>query len=54
MEVVLIGSTTVGKNVGSLTFSSQELKITIGPIVCQIYNSKGESDYASGFTPEFR
>ncbi|WP_276867463.1 S41 family peptidase [Bacteroides heparinolyticus] len=53
MEVVLIGSTTVGKNVGSLTFSSQELKITMSPIVCQIYNSKGESDYASGFTPEF-
>ncbi|WP_281644800.1 S41 family peptidase [Bacteroides zoogleoformans] len=53
MEVVLIGSKTVGKNVGSLTFSNQELKITMSPIVCQIYNSKKESDYASGFTPNF-
>lgn len=51
MDVVVIGSTTVGKNVGSITFSNPELMITMSPIVCKIYNSEGESDYEAGFAP---
>ena len=53
MEVVLIGTATVGKNVGSITFSNTDLKITMNPIVCKIYNTQGKSDYASGFTPTY-
>lgn len=45
MDVVIIGGTTVGKNVGSRNFSSPELMITMNPIVCKIYNSEGKSDY---------
>lgn len=52
-NVIIIGSTTVGKNVGSLTFSNPDLKITMSPIVCKIYNSEGKSDYESGFTPQY-
>ncbi|MDE6347127.1 MAG: peptidase S41, partial [Bacteroides sp.] len=51
MDVIVIGGTTVGKNLGSVNFSSSELMITMNPIVCKIYNSEGESDYESGFRP---
>ncbi len=52
MDITLIGSTTAGKNVGSLTFDNPELRISMSPIVCKIYNSKGRSDYESGFAPQ--
>lgn len=51
MDVVIIGATTVGKNVGSRTFSNPELMITMSPIVCKLYNSEEKSDYESGFAP---
>lgn len=49
MNVVLIGSLTEGKNVGSVSFTNEELMITMNPIVCKIYNSMGASDYENGF-----
>ena len=49
MDVVVVGATTVGKNVGSMTFTSPELMLTMSPIVCKLFNAQGESDYASGF-----
>lgn len=52
-KVVLIGSTTEGKNVASTTFSNPELMITMSPIVGMIYNSKSESDYDKGFKPDY-
>lgn len=52
MDVVVIGGTTVGKNLGSITFTNPELMIAMSPIVCKIFNSKGESDYEAGFSPE--
>ncbi len=48
MNIVLIGGTTEGKNVGSTTFTNQELMIEMNPIVCKIYNSRQESDYENG------
>ena len=51
-KVVIIGATTEGKNVGSTTFASPELMISISPIVCKIYNSEGKSDYEKGFKPD--
>lgn len=53
MEVVLIGTTTVGKNVGSINFTSERLMITMNPIVCKIYNAEMDSDYEDGFTPTY-
>lgn len=52
-KVVLIGSTTEGKNVGSRAFSNPELMITMSPIICMIYNSKSQSDYEKGFKPDY-
>lgn len=52
MEVVIIGGTTEGKNVGSITFTNQELMLAMHPIVCKIYNVEGESDYEQGFQPD--
>ncbi len=52
-KIVLIGQTTVGKNVASKTFINKDLQIAINPIVCKIYNSQGTSDYSSGFKADY-
>ena len=52
MDVVVIGETTVGKNVGSLEYTSDDNKWEMHPIVCQIYNSEDFTDYADGITPD--
>jgi carboxyl-terminal processing protease len=54
MDVFLIGSTTVGKNVGSISiFDDKDPKNTWGmqPIVIKYFNSLDESNYSNGFTP---
>ncbi len=51
MEVVVIGDDTEGKNVGSITFSNEELQLRMRPIVCKIYNALHESEYKEGFKP---
>ncbi len=53
MTVNTIGSTTYGKNVGSITISDDTGKIPYGlqPIVFRSYNKNNESNYYSGFTP---
>ncbi len=53
MTVTTIGSTTYGKNVGSITITDETGKIKWGmqPIVFKSYNSAGQSDYSTGFTP---
>jgi len=53
MTVVIIGQTTVGKNVASKTFANTNLQITMSPIVSKIYNSANESDYSDGFAPDY-
>ena len=58
MEVVLIGSTTYGKNVGSITIweDDEEKQKTntwgIQPIVLKLENSEHKSDYGNGFKPD--
>lgn len=49
MEVVLIGEKTEGKNVGSISFTSEEFPWMLQPITSKIFNSKRESNYANGF-----
>ena len=55
MTVNTIGTTTVGKNVGSITLSDNTGKYKWGmqPIVFKSQNSSGQSDYTAGFTPTF-
>lgn len=50
MNVIQVGATTEGKNVGSLEYKST-YGITLHPIVTKILNSLGKSDYKDGFTP---
>lgn len=52
MEVVLVGGTTVGKNVASRAFVNEELMLEMRPIVCKLYNTDRESEYAEGFTAD--
>lgn len=54
-DIVLIGNTTYGKNVGSISIYEEKdkhNKWAIQPIVLQTFNADGESDYAAGFTPK--
>lgn len=54
MDVFIIGDTTIGKNVGSISiWKEDDPKNTWGmqPIVVKSYNSDHESDYSEGFIP---
>lgn len=55
MDVFLIGDTTYGKNVGSISlYEKNDPKNTWGmqPIVVKVYNSLDQSDYGNGFAPD--
>ncbi|MEZ0607653.1 S41 family peptidase [Fibrella sp. WM1] len=54
MTVNTIGSTSYGKNVGSITISDKtntENKWGMQPIIFRSFNKNNESDYWTGFTP---
>ena len=63
MSVIKVGTTTYGKNVGSITlYDSSNFKKegvntlhtnALQPIVFQIYNKLDESEYTQGFTPDY-
>lgn len=52
-KVTLLGERTEGKNVGSITLSSDKYDYELHPIVCRIYNAVGFTDYATGFPPQW-
>ncbi|MDW7691002.1 S41 family peptidase [Flammeovirgaceae bacterium SG7u.111] len=55
MNVYLVGETTYGKNVGSITITdddNSENNWALQPIVMKAYNSIGNSDYTAGFDPD--
>ncbi len=65
MDVKLIGETTYGKNVGSITLydspttdyqnkssANPNHLYAMQPIVFKIYNKNGESNYTQGFSPD--
>lgn len=57
MEVILIGETTYGKNVGSISiYEENNLKNMWGmqPIIVRYANSLGFSDFTTGFTPDYK
>ena len=54
MDVVIIGATTVGKNVGSIPIQEEDNpdnNYGLLPIVFRVANSQGQSSYAQGFIP---
>ncbi|MFD2569148.1 S41 family peptidase [Spirosoma soli] len=55
MTVTTIGTTTYGKNVGSITITDETgvIKWGMQPIVFKSFNSAGQSDYSMGFAPNF-
>ncbi|OJU35919.1 MAG: hypothetical protein BGN96_04685 [Bacteroidales bacterium 45-6] len=56
MNITLIGDTTYGKNVGSISIydeTSKTNKWGMQPIITKIYNSEGKSDYTNGFAPDY-
>ncbi|WP_321519002.1 S41 family peptidase [uncultured Bacteroides sp.] len=54
MNVTLIGTTTEGKNLGSITIEDDNYNWILQPIVGKLYNSEDKSDYGSGFTPDVK
>ncbi|NLZ94960.1 MAG: peptidase S41 [Bacteroidales bacterium] len=56
IDVKLIGETTYGKNVGSISIYEDDdpkNKWGMQPIIVRYANSKGESDFTAGFKPDF-
>lgn len=56
MDVILIGETTYGKNVGSVTLHKKDdpkNKWGMQPIIVKYFNSAGKSDFTTGFKPDF-
>lgn len=56
MNVILIGETTVGKNVGSFTIyekNDPKNKWGMQPITFKYFNSAGKSDFTAGFAPDY-
>jgi C-terminal processing protease CtpA/Prc len=57
INCVLIGDTTVGKNVGSILINDEENKKNqwaIMPIILKYFNKDHQSDFTNGFAPDFR
>ena len=55
MDVILIGETTYGKNVGSISIYEEDdpkNKWGMQPIIVKYFNSDGESDFTTGFKPD--
>jgi carboxyl-terminal processing protease len=56
MNVYLVGDTTYGKNVASVTFydknNTSKNKWGLQPIVAKFFNSLGQSDFTMGFFPD--
>jgi C-terminal processing protease CtpA/Prc len=52
-QLILVGETTEGKNVGSVTFSDALYDWELHPIVSRLSNKDGFSDYENGFLPDY-
>jgi carboxyl-terminal processing protease len=55
MDVFLVGDTTIGKNVGSVSLYNENdpnNKWGMQPIVTKLFNNQGQSDYSNGFAPQ--
>ncbi len=56
MDVILVGETTYGKNVGSISIyeeNDSKNKWGMQPIIVKYLNSLGQSDFTAGFKPNY-
>ncbi|WP_291528238.1 S41 family peptidase [Bacteroides sp. UBA939] len=53
MTVVLIGSTTKGETVATESFPNNKFLWILRTVVCEVFNSEYEADYAKGFAPDY-
>ncbi len=53
MKVVVVGSTTKGETVATERFPSDKFLWVLRPVVCKVFNSEDEADYAKGFAPDY-
>lgn len=57
MKVTLLGSTTYGKNVGSISIYEEndpKNKWGMQPIIAKMFNKNNESDFTAGFPPDIK
>lgn len=55
-NIILIGETTVGKNVGSVSFYEEDdpkNRWGMQPIIAKFFNKDGKSDFTAGFVPDY-
>jgi len=53
-NIIIIGSQTIGKPVGSATYGEDEdVDWLLHPITVRIFNAEKEADYANGFIPDY-
>ena len=53
MDVVLVGSTTVGNCYGTASYYNSSYACILNLVVCEVFNAEGTADYASGFVPDY-
>ena len=52
-NVVVIGETTVGKNVAMEPYQDERYNFILWPVVAYVLNSAGQANYVNGITPDF-
>lgn len=52
-DITVIGETTVGKGVGSRSFSHNKYKYSLQPIIMRYYNAEGETTPETGIVPDY-
>ena len=52
-NVVVIGETTVGKNVAMQPYQDERYNLILWPVVAYVLNSAGQANYVNGITPDF-
>lgn len=53
MQVVLIGQTTFGKDVGAVSITDKRIPWSLLPITYKLSNARGEGGYENGITPQY-
>lgn len=53
MQVVLIGQTTFGKDVGAVNITDKRIPWSLFPVTYKLSNARGEGGYENGITPEY-
>lgn len=52
-QVVLIGQTTFGKDVGAVSITNKRIPWSLLPVTYKLSNARGEGGYENGITPQY-